>query len=72
MADHEPRWYDELPARGLWRTRRRDRIEFVIAAVLLTALLGLLALGASREPHRGPRPAPASSGVTAPAGGGAT
>ncbi|GGQ40289.1 hypothetical protein [Couchioplanes azureus] len=67
MSEHEPRWYDEIPPRGLWRTRRRDKLEFAIAAVLLTGLLGLLIFGVSREPQQRPRPAPASSsGVTLP------
>ncbi|MEV6597184.1 G5 domain-containing protein [Actinoplanes sp. NPDC051346] len=61
MPDNEPRWYDEIPSRGLWRVRRRDRLEFAIAAVLLTGLLGLLIFGVSREAHERSRPAPASS-----------
>ncbi|MFI5494828.1 hypothetical protein [Actinoplanes sp. NPDC051859] len=61
MPEHEPRWYDEIPPRGLWRTRRRDRLEFAIAALLLTGLLGLLVLGVSRESRDRPRPTPASS-----------
>lgn len=69
VPDHEPRWYDEIPTRGLWRTRRRDRLEFAIAALLLTGLLGLLVFGVSRESRERPRPQPASSSdVTVPTG----
>ncbi|OJF12218.1 hypothetical protein [Couchioplanes caeruleus] len=67
MSEHEPRWYDEIPSRGMWRIRRRDKLEFAIAALLLTGLLGLLVFGVSRESPQPPRPNPASSsGVTLP------
>ena len=69
VPDQQPRWYDEVPPQGLWRARTREKLEFAIAALLLTGLLGLLAFGVSRESPSRPAPSPASSSdVTVPAG----
>ncbi|MEV4703887.1 hypothetical protein [Actinoplanes sp. NPDC049316] len=70
MPDQQPRWYDEVPPQGRWRARRREKLEFAIAALLLLGLLALLAFGVSRESPDRPGPSPASSSdVTVSTGG---
>jgi hypothetical protein len=55
----EPRnpWYDPPPPRQRRHIRRRDKVEFAIAALLLAGLLGLLAFGVTRDDPRTPGPA---------------
>jgi hypothetical protein len=53
----ESSWYDPPPARPRHRVRRRDKVEFAIAFLLLTGLLGLLAAGVARDGPGAPGPA---------------
>ncbi|MET8150516.1 hypothetical protein ACIBSW_03550 [Actinoplanes sp. NPDC049668] len=51
-------WYDP-PRRH--RIRGRDKAEFIIAALLLVGLLGLLAIGVARDTPRAPGSTPSLS-----------
>ncbi|AGZ45982.1 hypothetical protein [Actinoplanes friuliensis] len=56
--DQPEPWYDPQPHRHL---RRRDKLEFAIAALLLAGLLGLLIVGVDRDAPRPPRSTPSLS-----------
>jgi hypothetical protein len=55
----ETSWYDPEPARRRHHVRRRDKVEFAIAALLLAGLVCLLVVGVAGD--RPGRPAPAAS-----------
>jgi len=60
-TSREPRgpWYEPPSEDPIGRVRRRDKVEFAIAALLLSGLLGLLVFGVSgNDPHR---PGPTAS-----------
>lgn len=42
-------WYESAPGRRGREVRRRDKVELVIAVLLLTGLLGLLAISVSQD-----------------------
>ena len=50
-------WYDPQPARRRHHVRRRDKVEFAIAALLVSSLLALLVVGVSRDEDGAPQPA---------------
>nr|BFE67971.1 hypothetical protein GCM10020092_012720 [Actinoplanes digitatis] len=49
------------PAALRHRIRGRDKAEFIIAALLLAGLLGLLAVGVARDTPRAPGSTPSLS-----------
>jgi len=53
----ESSWYDPRPARRRHHVRRRDKVEFAIAALLLGGLLALLGVGMSGGDGGAPQPA---------------
>jgi hypothetical protein len=56
-------WYEKPPTRPARQVRRRDKVELAIALLLLTSLLGLLALSMSHDGPARARPA-AGAGTT--------
>ena len=57
----ESSWYDPEPVRRRHHVRRRDKVEFAIAALLLAGLVGLLLVGVACDKPSGPTPAASQS-----------
>jgi hypothetical protein len=49
-------WYETPPARRQKRLQRRDLVECLIASLLLTGLLGLLAANVAHDEPAAPGP----------------
>jgi len=50
-------WYDRESTRPQHHVRRRDLVEFAVAVLLLTSLIGLLLVGVAGERPATPGPA---------------
>lgn len=57
----ESSWYEPPPTRPRHHVRRRDKVEFAVAALLLASLLGLLAVGVACDRPAAPGPAASPS-----------